>query len=178
MPSDGDLLAFLEELGAGAITHMHGPLAEHLRGTAQLLRAWGNREALCRAGLYHAVYGTDGFDQSLIDLNLRSRISAVIGEEAETLAYLYCACDRKKFYPRIGTQQQLTFCDRFTNGEYAISESQLRDLCELTLANELELAEADADFRAQYGASLAQLFERMRPWVSSTGFETCNRLLG
>jgi hypothetical protein len=172
-----DLFAFLEQLGASEIAHLHGSLAAHLRGTEELLRAWGNREALCRAGLYHATYGTDGFDQSLIDLDLRHRVASVIGEEAEAMAYLYCACDRKAFYPRIGTSAQFDFRDRFAAREYSISESQLRDLCELTLANELELATNSADFRAQHGASLSRLFEKMQPWISAGASKNWRQVL-
>lgn len=168
----------LQELQAGEFAHLNGPLIDHLKGTADLLTAWGNRDVLCNAGLYHAAYGTDGYSQSLVDLTTRPRIADLIGTEAEEIVYLYGACDRKAFYPRIGTDLQLTFSDRFTGKSFGISHSILRDLCELTLANELEIAENSESFRAQYGKSLSGLFENMRGLVSDAGFAFFRKVLG
>src|SRR5579864_1151588 len=91
----------LHALGAGAFAHVNGSLALHLRGTEALLRRWGNREAVCLGGLYHAVYGTDRITGSLADLGMREAIAAVLGSEGEELAYLYGACARETFHPRI-----------------------------------------------------------------------------
>lgn len=100
----------------------------------------------------------------------RQQIKALLGEEAEALAYLYGAADRGKFYPRIGTPAQCLFSDRFTRGEHEISPGQLADLCELVMANELEIAAANEAFKAQYGAALSELFERMRGLVSDAAW--------
>ncbi len=78
----------LQELGAGEFVHLNGSLIEHLKGTADLLKAWGNREELCKAGLYHAVYGTDGYDESLVDLSMRHQVKNLIGTETEEIVYL------------------------------------------------------------------------------------------
>jgi len=153
-------------LGAGEFAHVNGPLAPHLLRTELLLRRWGNREALCTAGLYHAVYGTAGIRGSLASLASRSEVARVIGSEAETLVYLYGSCDRDIFHPRIGTVDQRRFVDRFTTAEQAISEGQLRDFCELTVANELELALANDRFRAKHRAELVSLFGRMEGLLS------------
>src|SRR6185437_14963348 len=118
----------LQTLGADAFAHVNGSLAVHLRGTEALLRRWGNRDAVCLGGLYHAVYGTDRITGSLADLGMRGAIAEVIGAEAESLAYLYGACARETFHPRIGTPDQLMFADRFVHCEYPIAASQLRDL--------------------------------------------------
>jgi hypothetical protein len=167
----------LLELGANEFPHVAGSLAPHLRRTEALLSRWGNRSALCLAGLYHAVYGTEGIRGSLVGLESRPAIAEVIGSEAEHIAYLYGACARSQFHPRIGTLDQLRFVDRFTMSEYAIAESALRDFCELTLANQLELAISSEAFRAQYGAELADFFDRMRGLVSEAGYETYRRAL-
>lgn len=155
------LFAALQALGAGEFAHLNGSLAAHLRGTESLLAQWGARPALCAAGLYHAVYGTDGFQQAVVALALRPRIAALIGEEAEALAYLFGAANRGAFYPRIGTAAQAQFSDRFTGGDVALTAAQLADLCELVVANELEIAQHSAPFRAQYGEPLRELFDRM-----------------
>jgi len=161
----------LETLGGDRFPHVNGSLAEHLRGTEALLRRWGSRDALCAAGLFHAVYGTAGIRGSLVGLASRGTINDLIGAEAEALAYLYGACDRATFHPRIGTPAQLRFADRFTTSQYRIGEAQLRDFCELTLANELELAASGAAFLARNRTELCELFERMRGLVSEAGFD-------
>lgn len=178
MDASETLFIKLQALGAGEFVHLNGSLASHLRGTESLLRSWGASEVVCVAGLYHAVYGTDGYNPSLVGLNSRSQISALIGTEAEALAYLYGACNRAVFYPRIGGESQLVFADRFQSSEYPISIEQLKNLCELVLANELEIASNSAEFRATYGPQLLLLFERMRGLVSETGFTTFRRVFG
>jgi hypothetical protein len=187
VPDDADAAAMtsvsdralqrLNELGAGAFPHVHGSLALHLRGTEMLLRQWGNREALALAGLYHAVYGTDAITGRLADPTMRETVAAVIGVEAEGLAYLYGACARDAFHPRIGTATQCLFVDRFTGSEYAIPEAQLRDFCEITLANIVELALGSEKFRTRYGAELVIFCERMHGLVSDAGLEACTTVL-
>lgn len=160
----------LDALGGDRFPHVNGSLAQHLRGTEALLRRWGNRDALCRAGLYHAVYGTAGIRGALVGLASRGAIEELIGAEAEALVYTYGACDRATFHPRIGTPAQLRFADRFAASQYRIDEGRLRDFCELTLANELELAASGAVFLARNRVELCELFERMRGLVSEAGF--------
>jgi len=168
----------LQELGAGEFGHINGSLIEHLNGTAELLKAWGNRNALCTAGLYHAVYGTDGYEASLIDHTMRQQVADLIGAEAEEITYLYGACDRDAFYPRIGTASQLNYSDRFTRKSFEISHPALKDLCELILANELEIASHSESFRQEYGELLRTLFDRMRGLVSEQGFGFYKTILG
>ena len=57
----------LRALGADAIAHVAGSLAAHLERTEGWLRRFGAREALCRAGLWHAVYGIDADESDLTD---------------------------------------------------------------------------------------------------------------
>ncbi len=172
-----DLFAQLQAMGAGEFQHLNGSLEAHLRGVESLLRAWGARQALGSAGLYHAVYGTDGFNPALTGLDGRARVAELIGPEAEELAYLYGACDRAVFYPRIGRGAQLQFADRFRSAEYEISTSQLKDLCELILANELEIAGNSSEFRSKHGPQLSAFFERMQGLVSEAGFQSFRTVL-
>ena len=177
MKASAELLAQLQALGAGELEHLDGSLETHLRGTEALLRSWGACESLCVAGLYHAVYGTDGYSPALTSLAGRRSIAEAIGAEAEKLAYLYGACNRKVFHPRIGTEAQLLFADRLSNRDYGIQPRQLAQLCELILSNELEIASRSAQFRAKHGAALSRLFERMSGLVSEDGFQAYHRIL-
>jgi hypothetical protein len=170
--------ARLVDLGAGTFAHVSGSLARHVERTEALLRQWGSRPALCAAGLYHAVYGTAGIDGALVSLADRGTIAEAIGVEAERIAYLYGACDREAFHPRIGTADQLQFVDRFIGSAYPIAHSDLCDFCELTIANELELALASRAFRDKHRNALSALFERMRGIASAEALSSYEDAFG
>lgn len=178
MNSTDQLFSQLQSLGAGEFAHLNGSLSMHLRGTEALLREWGAADTVCVAGLYHAVYGTAGYDASLTSLAGRKNIAELIGVEAESLAYLFGACNRRVFYPRLGTDFQLMFADRFTNTEYEIRFLQLTQVCEITLANELEIASNSLQFRAMHLLQLSQLFESMSGLVSEAGFRAYRTMRG
>lgn len=88
----------LRELGAHRTPHSRGTLLEHLRGTRSLLERWGNPPRVCRAGLFHSIYGTYVFEARCASLDERDRVRAVIGEDAEELAYLFCVTDRRGLF--------------------------------------------------------------------------------
>jgi len=171
------VLGHLHALGAREFVHPNGSLERHLRATARLLRRWGNRDAVCLAGLYHAVYGTAGIRGALVGLDARAATIDVIGVEAEGLVYLYGACDRDGFHPRIGTAMQRLFVDRFARAEYAIDACRLRDFCEITVANELELARRSAAFRARHARALMELVERMQGLISDSAYAAARAAL-
>jgi len=90
----GARLALLRELGFGTLQHdSHVPFLAHLGGTRRLLMVWGERPALCDAGLFHSVYGTEFFQPDRIPE--RDDVVAVIGVEAERVAWLWCAIKRE-----------------------------------------------------------------------------------
>jgi hypothetical protein len=169
--------ARLQALGAGAFPHVNGTLERHLHGTERLLREWGSREALCVAGLYHAVYGTDGIEGCLTALDGRDAVRRIIGAEAESLVYVYGACDRERFHPRIGTPAHNMFVDRFTGREYPIRDAELCDFCEITVANELDLALGNPGFARRHADALLELFSRMRGSISAAAQRAAFELL-
>jgi hypothetical protein len=92
-PVTGAKLGMLRALGYGALQHdSHVPFLSHLGGTLRLLKTWGERDALCDAGLFHSVYGTEFFQPDRIPE--RDEVVAVIGSEAERVAWLWCAIKR------------------------------------------------------------------------------------
>jgi hypothetical protein len=170
-------LARLHALGADAFPHLVGSLADHLQRTERLLRAWGSREALCLAGMYHSVYGTEGLEGRLVSVDARAAIADIVGAEAEALVYRFGACARDVFHPRIGTADELRFADRFAGAEYAIDAQALADFCAMTLANEVELARESARFRAKHGDELLALFARMRGHASEVALAAARAVL-
>jgi len=79
------------------IRHSGRDFFEHLKGTHDLLRDWGNPEYLCLAGLFHSIYGTQFFKHKTLSLEQRDALIDLIGVKAEALAYLFCTQDRRKF---------------------------------------------------------------------------------
>jgi hypothetical protein len=165
-----DQLQILKRLGADKVSHLNGSLAAHLQGTYDLLHAWGNNETLCLAGLYHAIYSTDGFAKSLVGLTDRKKVVELIGIEVEALVYFYCACDRTYTYQKIINNETMFYRDRFSGEISQPSPMMMIAFCELTFANELEIATHDPHFRQQYGARLINLFEHMKSFVSENAY--------
>jgi hypothetical protein len=157
----------LSELGAGGFSHIDGTLIEHLRGTQQILLTWNASQVLADAGLYHAAYGTAGFDECLVSINQRGEIAGIIGNSAEEIVYQYCACSRQDFYARIGREQNPEFNNRFTGESYYLSSEMLTSFCELTAANEIEIAVDNPPFIKKYGADLNNLCKQMAPYLSA-----------
>lgn len=167
-------LSALKELGVGEFAHLNGKLEAHLLGTYALLLEWENPEYVCDAGLYHAVYGTQPMERLGIPHNDfspsdRPEIRAIIGEEAEHLVYLYGACDRDFFYPLIGSPKA-TYRDRFTGETPELDSRTLRDLLEITLANELEISISGPSVRDGDRMNYIHLFDRFRGLVSVKAF--------
>ncbi len=168
----------LRELGAGEFEHLNGSLLSHLRGTYDLLHHWGANEDLCKAGLYHAAYGTAGYDEKLISLNERLQIQELIGLESEEVVYVYCACDRDFFWPQLGVVENPVFRNRFSGEEYALENDALKKFCELTAANELEIACGSTQFIDKYGIGLRSLFMRMKTYLSPPAYQFFKQTLG
>lgn len=158
----------LVDLGAGEFVHINGSLINHLEGTRSLLSAWGSRECLLDAGLFHAAYGTAAFERSMVSIDQRVKVSEVIGLDAEDVVYKYCACDRDYVWPQFGDANEIDFRDRFTKSSINMSTQDLKDFCELTVANELEIAKRSDEFVNLYGRELNELFSRMSLYLSQS----------
>jgi Domain of unknown function (DUF6817) len=168
----------LSELGAGDFDHIDGNLIDHLQGTQNLLKEWSASSILQDAGLYHAAYGTAGFNESLVAVEKRDEISKVIGHEAENIVYLYCACDRDFFWPQIGLVSNPIFKNRFTGNTSQLTSRQLHEFCELTVANEIEIAIDNPSFITQYGQSLYTTFLNMSGFITKPANAAVQSVLG
>ncbi|WP_030762087.1 DUF6817 domain-containing protein [Streptomyces sp. NRRL F-2664] len=171
------VVARLRELGAQDIAHPGGTLLSHLERVSGLLASWGARPALQRAGLCHALYGTDGFPVALLPLERRAEAAAVIGAEAESIVYLYASCDRAASYPTLD-RAEAAFRDRFTGCVHTPTEAARRDLAELSAANELDLARIDPAFREAWGGELLCFFTRLGGLLSEPARQECRTVLG
>lgn len=94
-PDEPEKLAFLNGEGAGAVAHTgNGKFDAHLLGVRRLLRAWGAGDDLYDAGLFHSIYGTEGFQGFCLPYERRDDVRALIGSRAERLAHVFCVVDR------------------------------------------------------------------------------------
>jgi len=164
--------------GADRLAHPGGTLYEHLRRVASLLQRWGADRAVQAAGLCHACYGTDGYDQALLEVTNRATLVSLIGSRAESPVYLYGSCDRRAVYPGLAGFGPVPFRDRFTTRTVVPTEQQLRDFLEITAANELDVVRHNPAMAAEHGADLLQLFTRVRDRLSDAAWRDCVDVLG
>ncbi|MET7618529.1 DUF6817 domain-containing protein [Streptomyces sp. NPDC005408] len=174
--STEEAVALLREHGAEGMQHPGGTLLAHLDRVRQRLSEWGARPELQLAGLCHAFYGTDGFATSLLPLERRSELAAVIGTEAEELVYFYASCDRGASYATLA-DEDAAFRDRFTGETYTPPLRRRQDFAELTAVNELDLARADATFWSRHGGPLLRLFTRWQPLLSEAAWADAREVL-
>lgn len=169
---------FLCGRGAARMPHPGGTLLDHLLRVARLLSTWGAEPAVQLAGLCHAAYGTDGFDQSLLDTAERKLLAELIGDRAEALVSLYASCDRATVYPRLGTGRPVVFRDRFAGREHTPAEADVRAFLEITAANDLDVLAHNAELAERHGPTLYRLFARSRELLSAPAWDACAEQLG
>lgn len=164
MGSETDVRGWLRQQGAEAIAHVGGTLYAHLCRVHERLVDLGCDPSVQAAGLTHAVYGTDGFDVALLDPTDRGVLRQLVGAEAEELVYLYGACDRQRSWRRLATTGQVF--DRFANAPHALCRARLRQFVELSIVNELDVAEQDPTMVDTHGAYFRELFTSWAPLAS------------
>jgi hypothetical protein len=130
---------------------------------------------MCLAGLCHAAYSSAGFEGQVLDHSSRDAIAEVAGPEVEAIVYLYGSCDKAQVYPQIGHTWPVRFRDRFDASERDLGTEELSILCELIIANGLELMSSRTE-RATLSRSKSDLFRAWLPFVSPparAAFEAC-----
>jgi hypothetical protein len=122
----------LRGLGFATLEHdSHVPFLSHLVGTRRVLATWDERPALCDAGLFHSVYGTEYFvPEHRPD---RADVVAVIGAEAERIAWLWCTIRRDTL-----DVAQCTARVRDADATETLTSSEVRDLATLWAADAVE----------------------------------------
>jgi hypothetical protein len=147
---------WLRERGAHDIPHAGGSLFEHLGRVHERLGALGLDDDVRLAGLTHAVYGTDGFGVSLLGVAERRILRVLVGERAESLVYLYGGCDRGRTWRALGSTGVIR--SRFTGAVEAPPPADLRAFVDLSIVNELDVAEHDPAIAAKYGDYFRDIF--------------------
>lgn len=175
-PGTAVVTEWLASRGAAGIAHPGGTLLAHLGRVHARLAQCGARPVLRLAGLCHAFYGTDGFAAALGDPSRRDELASIVGQEAERLVYFYASCDRSFSYPRLA-EPAGSFTDRFSGTVLCPPLSLRRDFAELTVANELDIAAVNPDFRSAAGPALLRLFTSWRNLLSETAWRSVQTTL-
>jgi hypothetical protein len=163
---------FLVNLGIEQIAHTQKNYLAHLLSVHRLMQSAGCYEEVCRAGLFHSIYGTEKFQGFKLTLDRRAELAELIGERAERLAYWNCLMDRasldsllaRPVLPRSGgphSNQPLQLRNRETGEAMRLSRQELDDLCAVHLFDWLEQAP-----RSRFGwdyrrAAYRQMAERL-----------------
>jgi hypothetical protein len=133
------LTDFLVGLGVEQVAHTQKSYLAHVIGVYRLMHGNGCSDEVCRAGLFHSIYGTERFQGFKLPLERRPEVRALIGERAEQLAYLNCAMDRASF-DRAAEQPggPYRIVDRLTGAETELPPADFDDLCRVHLFDWLE----------------------------------------
>lgn len=175
-----DVVAAVTELlrarGAAEIEHPGGTLDAHLERVRVRLADLGASVDVQLAGRAHAAYGTDGFSVVLLSLDERPLLAGLIGEDAEALVYRYGACDRKRTWGELATTRRVH--DRFTGSGETLSADEARAFAELSLVNELDIAEHAPGFLDQHRDLCRRLTADWTPLLGPAVLAEAARILG
>ena len=144
---------FLVGLGAAKVAHSTGTYLAHLIGVHRDLEEWGCDQDVCRAGMFHSIYGTEPFHWLpfhwfKVPLDQRGEIRDLIGERAERLVYLNCAMTRSDFDRTIQQEEgPYTMVDRFSGEQIEFLPPDFHDLCTVHLCDWLETVERNGNWR-------------------------------
>ena len=175
MSTEQTVKAWLRERGTETVDHPGGTLYAHLGRVHDRLGELGHDPRVRLAGLTHAAYGTDGFDLTLLAVADRAELRELIGADAEALVYLYGACDRSRTWQDLPGTGQLW--DRFTGGPRRLAPEQVRPFTDLSIVNELDVAEQDPGFVARHGGYFRALFASWEPLASPAVIAQAHRVL-
>lgn len=89
----------LSRQGAASVPHLNNKsLLDHCVLVRKILAQLGMPPHVCRAGLFHSVYGSELFPEAIVPMTHRCRVAGLIGEEAERLVYLYGTASQVHIY--------------------------------------------------------------------------------
>jgi hypothetical protein len=133
------MTAYFQELGIDDVGHTHKTYLAHAIGVYNDLKKWGCPEDVCRAGMFHSVYGTQRFQKVALPLERRGEIRDLIGSRGEQIAFWNCFMDRDAFDQTIFQEQgPHFFVDRVTGQRTELSEADFLDLMRVHLCDWLE----------------------------------------
>jgi hypothetical protein len=128
-------------------THLvrHGvqSLEQHLFNTFDILTAWQQPLRVQYAGLVHSVYSTDAFTHQTFKVTERDQVRALVGNEAERLAHLFCTIDRRELLSAVrasanDTPDAFELTSRLDGHRIQVTPADAGDLLPVYMANAAE----------------------------------------
>jgi hypothetical protein len=166
------LTDFFIEVGADKVGHTHKSYLAHIIGVYRDMERAGCNEEVCRAGMFHSIYGTERFQRFALPLARRPEVRALIGERAERLAYVNCAMDRASFDRAVESDEPpYRITDRLTGEDIALTTEDFHDLCRVHLYDWLEQVPRSADWDYRRAA-----YRRMAQQLGGAAVEAYNRI--
>jgi hypothetical protein len=133
------LTDFLVALEIEKVPHTESTYLAHLISVQQLMAQQGCTDEVCRAGLFHSIYGTELFQGFKLPVERREELRGLIGERAERLAYMNCAMDRASLDRGLDqTTGPYRILDRITGQTVEFNQADYDDLCRVHLYDFLE----------------------------------------
>jgi len=171
--STKQLTDFLVGLGIEKIPHTRKSYLGHLLSVYRLMQAQGCDEEVCRAGMFHSIYGTQLFQGFKLSLDQRPELRNLIGERAERLAYLNCTMKRESFDQALGqSAEPYRFLNRVTGEEVQLGRNDFDDLCRVHLYDWLEqVPRSELGYDYRHGA-----FRRIAERLGSAAQECYDRV--
>jgi hypothetical protein len=157
------LTRFLTEQGASDVDHSNRTYMAHLVNVYRLMQDEGCTEELCRAGMFHSIYGTQLFQAFSLPLERRGDVRALIGDRAERLAYLNCVMDRATLDRAAETEGPYRVRDRIAETDVDLSREDFDDLCRIHLYDWLEQVPRSRHGWDYRRAAYRRLAERLGP---------------
>jgi len=158
--SNDELYDFLVGLGTAEVAHTGHDFLTHLKAVQGVLDDAGADPEISRAGLFHSIYGTEGFQDFSLPLEEREQVRSLLGERAEFTAYCNCVMDRSTFDAAVSSavadaisaggalargDDGFEIRDRVEGSPpIALSRAQLADLAEVHLFDWLEQVDRSA----------------------------------
>lgn len=138
-PNYRTMVDFLRGLDIEEVPHsgQKGFLA-HLVAVHHDLEKWDCERDVCRAGLFHSIYGTELFQRWSLPLDRRDDVRALIGERAEWIAYVNCMMDRSTFDALLESDGPYRLRNRVTGETMELSREDYDDLVRVHLCDWLE----------------------------------------
>jgi hypothetical protein len=168
------LTDFLVDLAVDKVGHSGKSFLAHLIGVYCFMEARGCSEELCRAGMFHSIYGTEKFQGFALPVERRPEVRALIGERAERLAYLNCAMDRASFDRALEQAEgPYRIVDRLTGEEVSLAAEDFEDLCRIHLYDWLEQVP-----RSQQWDYRRRAYRRIAGRLGGVAAETYERVFG
>jgi hypothetical protein len=151
----------LDDLNIEQFSHLHGSARDHLIRVHNFLAQWGNPSAVCVAGLFHNIYGTEMFKPKAADLSRRPEIAKVIGGEAEELAFLFCVSRRIGFFDDQADPARPLLWDEVNKQKIVTTPERIAALIEIEIANGMEQYSPDLGLLEEELAYLLKMAEWM-----------------